>query len=292
MLLDSIKYDDTFVKFHDGINYITDKNIIDIAITSFGGFTDAFEKGNGRRIELMADVEEFSVNTFARINRNDFHFVRCYTTSMLDTKEIDKKQDIVKYAKKLSDKIKKTSTKLPLIAYYNDCTVFDDINFYWSDKDVLKDRSYGYSNCLIVKNKFENVQKFFVSASLMYKTYSMSNTNSIFLKNYDKAVDNINDALKQIGYSNIYYSIFKNALCVKNQKNEIILVKDLEKELQIYLMIVFDLNLRSLILNPFDKNPTNADGCIGITYNFNEKLKTKLLNILCKKFNNLQILIY
>jgi len=84
------------------------------------------------------------------MNNKIFHFVRCYTNYQLDTKDLDKKQDIVKYANELDKNIEDKKTILPLIAYYNNYTEFEcDCS-----TNNLNSRSLGYSNCLIVKNKF------------------------------------------------------------------------------------------------------------------------------------------
>lgn len=289
-MLKSIKYDDVFYKFHHGNNYISDKKIIDIAITSFGGFTDAFDNGVGRRVELDENIEELSVNTFATINKKDFHFARCYTFYQVDTRELDKKQDIVKYASKLNNQLVKKDVVLPIIAYYNESTKMEDVCYNLNNDNIFFDRTYGYNNCLIVKNKFENTQKFFVLASALYYQYKLSNKKQTFYKNYNRAICNIKKSINTIGYSSLYYDFGNNALFViKSGKR--ISVKSLNEDEQIYLMIIFDLNMRAIMLNPDYLDPFSVSGCVGITYKFDDSKKNKLLNIINKQFSKLQILI-
>ena len=114
-MLKNIKYNNIYQKFHRGVNRVNNDQIVDIAITSFGGFTDAFTSGVGRRVEISNDIVELSVNTVAEINNKTFRFTRCYTKYQLDTKELDKRQDIVKYAKNLAknlNKVRKENQKI------------------------------------------------------------------------------------------------------------------------------------------------------------------------------------
>ena len=60
----------------------------------------------------------------------------------------------------------------------------------------------------------------------------------------------------------------------------------------IFVAIVFDLNIRVLILNPKLKTPFNVGGCVGITYKFNNDKKFfDLISLLSKQFNKVQFLI-
>ena len=288
-MLKNIKYNNIYQKFHRGVNRVNNDQIVDIAITSFGGFTDAFTSGVGRRVEISNDIVELSVNTVAEINNKTFRFTRCYTKYQLDTKELDKRQDIVKYANELDKSLDSNKNELPLIAYYNQLTEFEDITSY--SRNDLTDRSLGYSNCLIVKNKFFPTQDYFKYISfIVWQKEIVSNIDNS-VNNYRIAMNNINKVVKKIGYDSLVYEPNKDCLMlVKNDK--MIELSKIDVNDMLFVAIVFDLNIRALILNPKSKNSFNVNGCVGITYKFdNDKKFFDLINILSKQFNKVQFLI-
>lgn len=290
-MLKNIKYNSVCQKFHRGINRIYNNEIIDIAITSFGGFTDAFTEGVGRRVEIKEDECELSVNTVAEINNKIFHFSRCYTHLQLDTKDLDKKQDIVKYANELNKSLKDQKIILPIIAYYNESTEFEDSYSRYSQNNTMSNRDCGYSNCLIVKNKFNPTQDFFKIISFIAWQKSNMNIQDDLVNHYYTAINHISNALRKIGYDGIVFDPVNDCLLVSKNNEYIELVK-LKKDYQIYTAIVFDLNMRSLMLNPYCYNPFNVEGCIGITYKFEkDKMLSNLVCTLSKQFPKIQILI-
>lgn len=288
-MLNTVSYNKVRYKFHNGVNRIDDYNIIDYSLTSFGGFTDGFNQGTGRRIELPTNEVELTVNTHASFNHKHFYFARCYTAYRIDTTDLDKKQDIVKYTAQLTKDIDSSKTILPIIAYYNNESEFvvDDINF--NSLDIVSDRSYGYSNCLIVKNKFEASQKFYTIMSFINWQKHNTNNNSIELKNYNLAVEYLNNCLRQIGYDKIYYDFVNKKLYVSSYKD--IDIETLNVEIQIYIGIMFDILMKAIMLNPKNNNPFNVEGCIGITYPFNIFYKNKLIDNITKIFPNVQLLV-
>lgn len=286
-MLKNIKYNDVCQKFNRGINRINNEEVIDIAITSFGGFTDAFENGVGRRVQLKENECQLSVNTVAQINNKMFHFVRCYTNYQLDTKDLDKKQDIVKYANELDKNIEDKKTILPLIAYYNNCTEFEcDCS-----TNNLNSRSFGYSNCLIVKNKFGASKQFYKMLSYMCWQKRMMNIDDNFTKFYQIAVKNICKGLDKIGFNGFVYDPIKDLFFVSKNKT-MIQLSNISKDNKIFFAILFDLNMRCLMLNPHNKSPFKVEGCVGITYKFEKNnLLTTLSCLLSKQFSKIQILI-
>lgn len=287
-MLKSIRYNDICQKFHRGINKINDDEIIDYAITSFGGFTDSFVNGVGRRIDLNQDDCELSINTVAEINQKTFHFVRCYTNYQFDTKQIDKKQDIVKYAVKLNQSIDDCKIVLPLIAYYSNNIDFSD-NMYFNN--FTDSRDIGYANCLIVKNKFAPTQDFFKFISFLTWQKDNARIKDVISNNYHIAISYINKTIKNIGYEGIVFDTTKDSLMVYKKSN-FYKLSQIDKDERIYISIIFDIIMRCLILNPLKPNPFQVDGCIGITYKFRQKkLFNKLINCLCKQLPNVQFLI-
>lgn len=292
-MLKNVKYRNVCQKFHRGINRIDNEEIIDVSITSFGGFTDSFSEGVGRRVDLQDGEIELSVNTVAEINDKVFHFTRCYTDFQSDTKELDKKQDIVKYGKELDENIDKKKFDLPVIAYYSNNSVFEDdcVSTNHTTNNVLNNRSLGYSNCLIVKDKFSPTQRYFcLNAFLNWQKQTM-NVKDCACDNFLKALDNIKNALYKTGYNGLIYNDTEECLMTYH-KNKWIKISDLDKDVLIYIAIIFDLNMRCIMLNPNHKNPFGIEGCVGITYRFLNKNKLfELANIINKQFPRFQILI-
>ena len=289
-MLKDIRYDNFCFKFCKGLNFINNNEIIDIAMTSFGGFTGAFNKGIGRRVELNDDEEALTVSTHLNMHNIDLYFSRCYTHFKSDTDTVDKKQDVVKYTKDLTANIDKDETHLPIIIYYNEATDFDEEKFDFNRSDVLTDKSYGYNNCLIVNNKFSSTQLYFMFSDFVCWQKSKINMKNQYYYNCVNMYKSMVEFIKYIGYNKIFYNVTEDSICVCNRKNDIKKISDLNKEDKIYIAVVLDIHMRVLMLNPNSKNIFNEEGCIGFTYQFDSKRLNNLTNLLHKKFKNFQLL--
>lgn len=283
-MLKVIKYNDVIYKFENRLNFLSE-NIIDIAITSYGAFTDVFDNGTGRRVELEENEKELTANAQIVLNNIHFNFSRCYTNYVLDTKELDKRQDIFCYAQKLKKNLNDNKTILPLISYYNNVSEFKNINALKELKDIIGKRDYGYKNCLIVNNKFDFAQTKYIE--IILKSINI-NQEKYYIIN--QMLNNIQNSIYCVGCSDLFYDIEEKSFFVKYKK-KIIKITDLTNDLQIYIGIILDLHMRALALNPFENNPCNVSGCVGITYNFDKIKLNKLINTITKLFPNIQLLV-
>ena len=290
-----IRYKENCYKFHNGINMVSDFNIAEYAGTIFGGFTVNFKHGNGRRLDIPSSEVEVSMSCCASFNKKTFNFTRVYTDVRTDTEEFDKRQDITRYAVKCDKNISdnKEEVILPMFAYYNNETKFNNLVVSFSNVEVLTDRTYGYNNCLIVFNKFDASQQYFACSSYMAWQHDICNTNDEFVNKYKKTVKNINDIIGKIGYSDIKYNMIKQAITVKKDDNEIA-IKDIEdKDEQIFIAIVFDIFVRNLMLNHLQNiDVEDTEGTVVISYKFKDNFLEYLINSVSGKLRNLQIIAY
>ena len=72
-----MRYKENCFKFHNGINFIDDFNVVEYAGTIFGSFTNAFKHGNGRRIDIPKDEVEIAMSCCASFNKKTFNFTAC-----------------------------------------------------------------------------------------------------------------------------------------------------------------------------------------------------------------------
>lgn len=297
-MLKYIRYRENYIKFHRGINFYENYDIVDAAGTILGCFTGSFLKGHGRRIDLPKGEVEIAMSGCIDINDKIFNFTRVYTNVKTDTDDLDKKQDIYKYATKLEKELSSTkeeekNVKLPIFLYYNDETKYEPIKFRFDENDVVTNRTLGYSNCLIVFSKFDASQKYMAFGSFIAWQSYLSNLENKVSNNFKKAIQNINSCIEKIGYKNIKYSIIKNEITLEKNGEEIALssIKDVDD--LIFISIVLDINMRSLILNgSVMDNSFDADGCIVITYKFKKSILLTLTNKINEMFPNCQLIVY
>ena len=60
---------------------------------------------------------------------------------------------------------------------------------------------------------------------------------------------------------------------------------------QLFIAIIMDVLMRAIMLNPKKYNPFDVEGCVGITYDFDDFYFYKIIDNLVKIFPNIQILI-
>lgn len=297
-MLKYIRWRENYIKFHNGINYSNDYDIVDAAGTIFGGFTGAFAKGHGRRLDIPQDEVEISMSGCVKFNDKTFNFTRVYTNLRADTDDMDKRQDISKYASKLDKafsgtKEEEKNVKLPIFLYYNDELKYNSIQVKMEENEVILDRTLGYANSLIVFNKFEVAQKYLVLASFIAWQMEIADSENKLSRNFRKAIKNINDAIKKIGYSNIRYNLEKNDITVEKAGKEIGLKDIKNNNDKFFIAILLDINMRALMLNvSFMENVFDAEGSIVISYIFDKEILTTLVNKIHESFPNLQLIVY
>lgn len=298
-MLKYIRWRENCFKFNSGINYFDDYDVVDAAGSIFGGFTGAFTKGNGRRIELKDDDVEISMSGSAKFNEKVFNFTRVYTKLRAETDEMDKRQDITRYGKKLNDAITGTKEEeknfcLPLISYYGTEIKYEPVfTIRMDEKDVINERTNGYASCLIVYTKFELIQKYFVIGSYLAWQQELSNKNNSFSVNYKKSIKQINELISKFGYSNISYSFELNDICVEKEGNKIA-IKNIEDDKEkLMVAVVVDVYMRALMLNSnYMENTFDTEGCIVFSYEFGKDMMKKIVNNIRQSFPNVQLIIY
>jgi len=297
-MLKYIRWRENYIKFHNGINYSDNYDIVDAAGTIFGGYTGAFAKGHGRRIDLPKDEVEISMSGCVKFNDKTFNFTRVYTNARIDTDDMDKRQDITKYASKLEKAFNGTKeedkdVKLPVFLYYNDESKYDFTQVKMEENEVLTDRTLGYANCLIVLNKFEVSQKFIVLASFIAWQMDIAEKDNKMSRQFKQAIKNINKGIAKIGYSNIRFNLQLNDITVEKSGNEIALKDIKDADEQMFIAILLDVNMRSLILNvSIMDNVFESEGCVVISYNFDKTLINPLVNNIHECFPKLQLIVY
>lgn len=291
-----IRYKENCFKFHKGVNILHNFDEVDYAGTIFGGFTSYFKHGNGRRLDVPADEVEVSMSCCTSFNKKTFNFTRVYTDSRTDTEEFDKRQDIVRYAKKCEKNITENKEEVifPLICYYNNETKFNNLVAVLSNVDSVTSRDYGYNNCLIVYNKFDAAQQYFAVSSYLAWQHDINKSNKHFVKKYKTTLKYINDIIGKIGYSDFKYNLVKQSITVLKNGEEICL-KDIEnKDEQIYICIVFDVFVRNLMLNMNQSiNVEDTEGVVVISYNFEDnRMLDNLVSSIHNRLDNVQIIVY
>lgn len=281
-MINYITFNNCDEKFNQ-YNFIADEKTIEICASSLGGFCDFFDNGNGRRVST--NETELTVSTNLIINDIDFSFSRCYTNDRLDTQKLDKKQDICKYAKKISKIINKDdSIKLPLIAYYNNEIEFESIKVDFFEIESFSDRSYGYKNCLIANKHFNITQKTFAIGEYIY--FQSKENNIVFYKEWNKIKKILLNEIKKINFDNIFYDVIKMEIMLK-RKNEFVSLNSLSENKKIYIITILDILMRSFILN---KSIDKVSGYVFITYNYNY-LKNNLISFIKKYYKQVQLFI-